>query len=333
MGNERRSEEIPSTSSGAGFERSSSPSFIADDPYVVEEGQQLFPSAQRLGDMGKGTQNTIPIGMAQESAPPDDGISMGGVPYTPSKFYHTLILKNYAKVPTAINCLYVEHDDHLHVLIQARDNVCRKITRLLNDCMVPADEWWIAKATRQYVRNVFQIIQYFKHRGVVKKVGQELEEEWERSLCLPPLEPQSAYYSELKCAKTKSLVAQRAETRQAKFDSLLEELVRRDIRQFEDIFQKFSVQEITKMNSSMGVQWREIAKQQIQSLNAERLQLEQSSSYLENLRNLKHECATKTSKDVEVGTNWLMMLLNQNNINIGDLLQDIVNIMDKKQPR
>ncbi|KAM3180319.1 hypothetical protein ACTXT7_016508, partial [Hymenolepis weldensis] len=189
MENGRRLEEVPTTSSGGRFERSSSPSFIGHDPFNIEEGQELVLSSQRLDDMGKGTQNTVPIGMAQESAPPDDAISMGGVPHSPSKFYHTLILKNYAKVPTSINCLYVEHDNHLHVLIQARDNVSRKINRLLNDCMVPADEWWIAKATRQYVRNVFQLIQYFKHRGIVKKVGQELEEEWERSLCLPPLEP------------------------------------------------------------------------------------------------------------------------------------------------
>nr|CUU98180.1 hypothetical transcript [Hymenolepis microstoma] len=34
--------------------------------------------------------------------------------------------------------------------------------------------------------------------------------------------------------------------------------------------------------------------------------------------------------DLELGTNWLMPMLNQNGININELSTDIINIMDKK---
>ncbi|VDO10617.1 unnamed protein product [Rodentolepis nana] len=134
---------------------------------------------------------------------------------------------------------------------------------------------------------------------------------------------------DIRRAQTKSLNVQRAETRQAKFNHFCNELISRDIRQFEDIFNKFSVKEIRQMNSLMGVQWREIAKQQILGLNTQRLKEEKENSYLQNLGNLKHECSVKHSKD----TSWLMMLLNQNGIDISALLNDIIDIMDKKQQR
>nr|CDS33272.1 non capsid protein NS 1 [Hymenolepis microstoma] len=73
-----------------------------------------------------------------------------------------------------------------------------------------------------------------------------------------------------------------------------------------------------------------MAKQQIPSLNTERLQVEQASSYPNNLRNLKHDCTKKDDKDLELGTNWLMMMLNQSGININELLTDIINIIYTK---
>ncbi|KAM3171139.1 hypothetical protein ACTXT7_017222 [Hymenolepis weldensis] len=111
---------------------------------------------------------------------------------------------------------------------------------------------------------------------------------------------------------------------------LLEQLKERDIRSFDEIFKFFTVEEITDFNSTIGVQWREIAKQQLQSPNNKRLETELTNGYLENLKNLRHECQVVCERDVEIGSNWLMMMLNHNGIDIGELLKDIVNIMDKR---
>lgn len=218
----------------------------------------------------------------------------------------------------------------MHVLVQARDNISRKVDRLLNDCLVSADDWLFIKNTRQLVRNVYLIIQYFKYRGTVHEVGTELKEEWEHAQDMPPIAPQDSCLSDIRRAQRKSSASQRVESRHAKFSNLLEELKRREVKQFEEIFSKFSVRETTDLNTSIGVQWREIAKQQIQGLNAERLKEERKSTYLENLEKLKHDCTVKHPREVDIGTNWLMMLLNQNGINIEELLQDIIMIMDKK---
>lgn len=149
------------------------------------------------------------------------------------------------------------------------------------------------KNTRQRVRNVYLIIQYFKYRGIVHEVGTELREEWEHAQQFPAVQPETSCLSDMRRTQNKSLAAQRSESRHTKFTNMLEELKARDIRQYEEIFTKFTVNEITQLNTSMGVQWREVAKQQIQSLNAERLKVERESTYLQNLQNLRHDCTVK----------------------------------------
>nr|CDS29136.2 hypothetical protein HmN_000219400 [Hymenolepis microstoma] len=309
MDNERpeRPEEISTTSSGAGHERSSSPSFFGHDPFDIEEGKAIVPSSQRLDIVGTRTQDTIPARMASENPIPDNNLSMGGVQYTPYRYYYTLVLRNYGKVPTSISCLYVEHEQHMHVLLQAKDNISRKVDRLLNDCLVPADNWWMIKNTRQLVRNVYLIIQYFKYRGVVFEVGTELHEEWQQAQDMPPIQPHVTCDSELRRARTKSTIAERTESRHTKFTNLLDELKRSDIRQFEEIFSAFSVNEIwinmdkktTKVNRD---------SQQIQSLNAERLQSEKQNSYLQNLQMMKHDCTVKHPREVDIGY-WILLLI------------------------
>ncbi|VUZ38824.1 unnamed protein product [Hymenolepis diminuta] len=90
MDNERQPEEISTTSTGGRYDRSNSPSYIGDDSYGVKEGQQVFPSAQRLGNMGEGAKGTISSGLAQESPTPTGDISMGRVLPTSSKTYYTV---------------------------------------------------------------------------------------------------------------------------------------------------------------------------------------------------------------------------------------------------
>ncbi|VDO06319.1 unnamed protein product [Rodentolepis nana] len=203
-------------------ERPNSPSFLGLDPFDIEDCQEIFPSAQRLGNMGEGQQSLIPPGLVTEDSLPNDNVSMGGVPFTPRRYYYTLILHNYGKMPTAISCPYVEHDHHMHVLIQARDNVYRKVDRLLNDCLVSANDWWLVKNTWQLVRNVYLILQYFKFRETVHEVSTELHEEWEMAQNSPPIEPQIACLSDIRRTRNAINATQRAESRHGKYNNLLE---------------------------------------------------------------------------------------------------------------
>lgn len=77
------------------------------------------------------------------------------------------------------------------------------------------------------------------------------------------------------------------------------------------------------LNSQIGVHWREVAKQQIHSLNNEG----KSQSCLQNIGDLDNDCVIKGNRDLQ---NWPMMMLNHNRIDIHDLLNDIIQIMDKK---
>nr|CDS29534.1 hypothetical transcript [Hymenolepis microstoma]CDS29538.1 hypothetical transcript [Hymenolepis microstoma] len=57
---------------------------------------------------------------------------------------------------------FLEHNDHMHVVFQAKENVSRKGGSLLNDCPVPAEDWFTAKSARQYSRDIYSLLQYFK---------------------------------------------------------------------------------------------------------------------------------------------------------------------------
>ncbi|VDO06316.1 unnamed protein product [Rodentolepis nana] len=154
MGNDRRAEPVPSTSRGLGSERSPSPSFIDND---LHEGHQLFPSSQRLGNVVEREEAEVSFRMAQENSEPNDDVSVERVPQLGIKYYHTIILKNYAKVPTSISCLYVELDNHMHVLFQARDNVNRKIDcfdNLLNRTVALMEEPRITMTTKNDFKNL-----------------------------------------------------------------------------------------------------------------------------------------------------------------------------------
>nr|CDS33595.1 hypothetical protein HmN_000102900 [Hymenolepis microstoma] len=57
MENRRRSEAIPSFFARTRYESSNSPSYIGDGSYGVSEDQEVFPSVQRLSDMGERTED------------------------------------------------------------------------------------------------------------------------------------------------------------------------------------------------------------------------------------------------------------------------------------
>uniref|UniRef100_A0A0R3TVC2 ABC transporter ATP-binding protein n=1 Tax=Rodentolepis nana TaxID=102285 RepID=A0A0R3TVC2_RODNA len=68
----------------------------------------------------------------------------------------------------------------------------------------------------------------------------------------------------------------------------LEELRIRNVRTLDEVSYKFNAYGTIFMNSSIGVQWGEVARQQIRALNNERLAKEKTNAYLRNLSELQH---------------------------------------------
>lgn len=73
-------------------------------------------------------------------------------------------------------------------------------------------------------------------------------------------------FSIQKRLQVKSLTANSEQTRMQKFPNLLKEIKCRGVTQFEDMFRRFTVEEVTAFNSKISVQWREVAKQRTEVL-------------------------------------------------------------------
>nr|CUU97408.1 hypothetical transcript [Hymenolepis microstoma] len=66
--------------------------------HPVRGDQEIYPSAQRLGNMGAELEIAVPFRLSKENQVPNNDVSVGGDQYTPHKYYYTLVLKNYSKV-------------------------------------------------------------------------------------------------------------------------------------------------------------------------------------------------------------------------------------------
>ncbi|VUZ56231.1 unnamed protein product [Hymenolepis diminuta] len=106
--------------------------------------------------------------------------------------------------------------------------------------------------------------------------------------------------------------------------------MKRGLRHPRDIFTTFNIEKVTIFNPIIGQHWKNVVRQYIVTINNERYLLEKSHSFIKNLLFLQHNCNIKGEHDVELGFNWLMMLLNTNATVIHIFLEDIKDIMDKK---
>ncbi|VDL58314.1 unnamed protein product [Hymenolepis diminuta] len=189
----------------------------------------------------------------------DDVVSLGDIYSTDSRYY-TFAIRGQRAYPSHISCVYVEHEDHLHILIKCNGNVGGKIDRVLRDCNVPPGDWYQAKLTKILVNNPVKIIRYFKFHNEPIIIGNDLRDIWGITDHFPALE--SAYQCcgiQLR-TQTKIALNNRISNRTNKYKTLHEELLRRGVRDFKDIFTIFTVDEIMQFNASIGLQWREITK-------------------------------------------------------------------------
>ncbi|VDL58456.1 unnamed protein product [Hymenolepis diminuta] len=244
--------------------------------------------------------------------------------------YYSFVIRGYTSLPINISCIYVEHDDHLHVLFKCSGNVGRKMERILRDAGVPISEWYQAKMTKIIVNNPVKMIQYFKFRNTPVIIGAELRDIFEIARSMPPLETAEQCYGIQLRTQTKAALNNKVDNRVSKYESLYEELKRRGVRDFDDMYTIFTVHEIMHFNANIGLQWREIAKQAIQAINREDLLLEQTRTYLENLQEKRHDCYADSEENIQRGVDWLEFMFNMNHIPVYALLTDIIKIMDMK---
>nr|CDS28210.1 hypothetical protein HmN_000802600 [Hymenolepis microstoma] len=95
-------------------------------------------------------------------------------------------VKKFPSMPCKLVAQNSLPDDGLSMV---KENASRKVDRLLNDCPVPAEDWFTAKSTRQYARDIYLLLQYFKFHVTLKQVSEEMMEEMETARDLMPVEP------------------------------------------------------------------------------------------------------------------------------------------------
>lgn len=113
--------------------------------------------------------------------------------------------------PSTISCIYVEHNDHLHIMFK-RGNLTEKMKGLLRDCSVPVGDWYRSKLTKQSGSNPIKLPWYFKVRGQLVVIGNDLLGLWIRVRYLPPLETAEDCFSIRARAKTKSTIDKKITT-------------------------------------------------------------------------------------------------------------------------
>lgn len=128
----------------------------------------------------------------------------------------------------------------------------------------------------------------------------------------------------------KAAINNKIDNRVNKYEGLYEELKRRGVRDYDDIYTIFTVHEIMNFNGSIGLQCREIAKQAIQAISREDLLLKQIRTYLENLQEKRHDCYADSEENIQRGVDWLEFMFNMNHIPVHALLTDIIKILDMK---
>lgn len=167
----------------------------AEHSLTSDYWSEYLPSAQRVGGMAAPEESFLHKRMAEAPEALSNELSLAGaLPVTRRKYY-TCVIRGHERPPINIGCLYVQHEDHIHVVFESPNNISKKVDNLLNDCRVPKDLWLQVRATRQLVRDIYRLLQYFTSRGGIKKVKNHMMEEYFASLNLPPCDNLTGVYS------------------------------------------------------------------------------------------------------------------------------------------
>lgn len=128
---------------------------------------------------------------------------------------------------------------------------------------MPFSERHAAKMTKQEVKYLAKLIQYMKFRGPIMQVGFDFIAEVDLCQDLPALPGFMGCKSEERRAMTKSLLDDKQTNSIQKFDILRQEFQERNCHTHDEIFDKFTTEEMARFNAVLGIRWKEVAKQQL----------------------------------------------------------------------
>ncbi|KAM3180156.1 hypothetical protein ACTXT7_016860 [Hymenolepis weldensis] len=195
-----------------------------------ENAQRFVPSSEGLERLAPTKTTQIPLRMAAQTAQTDDQFSLGGVTIGDSRYY-TIIIREHHTRPSGISCIFVEHNDNLHVLLKCNGNVGRKIDRILKDCGVTVAEWHQCKLTKVLVNNPIKMLRYFLYRGIPIIIGNDLRDEWELAKNMSPLKCDDECHGIQLRRQTTASVDTRILNRTNRYKILHDELRRRGVFQ------------------------------------------------------------------------------------------------------
>ncbi|KAH9278566.1 hypothetical protein ECG_09197 [Echinococcus granulosus] len=148
--------------------------------------------------------------------------------------------------------------------------------------------------SNQTVTDPIRALQCTKGRGVVILVGLEMEDMYKLAQDMPMLTSNTTCdISEGRRQKNEERTQLKISNRKSNYEDLRSEIWCRKIIKPKDIYDKFTPTEAVELDVLIGIQWKDIAKQYINSYNRVLVRLEKETPYLQNIQRLEQECKVK----------------------------------------
>ncbi|VDL58481.1 unnamed protein product [Hymenolepis diminuta] len=188
---------------------------------------------------------------------------------------------------------YVEHDNHMHVVFASSPtNSTRRAKRILENLLVPAEEWSSILRTKQLVRNIAALFRYMNSRGKVVRTDGTCDVVYTPGQLLWP--DCSSIPSENRRRADAETEIARKRSRIEKTYDLARVLLDRRITHPAQLNEKFSLEEMAQLIVDFGNSYKETVAMIIANLRQSRLKEEREKSYSELLN--RELCMSLTGK-------------------------------------
>ncbi|VUZ44511.1 unnamed protein product [Hymenolepis diminuta] len=195
---------------------------------------------------------------------------------------YTMIVTNYSIKPYQSRMAYVEHDNHMHVVFASSPtNSTRRAKRILENLLVPAEEWSSILRTKQLVRNIAALFRYMNSRGKVVRTDGTCDVVYTPGQLLWP--DCSSIPSENRRRADAETEIARKRSRIEKTYDLARVLLDRRITHPAQLNEKFSLEEMAQLIVDFGNSYKETVAMIIANLRQSRLKEEREKSYSELL--------------------------------------------------
>lgn len=249
---------------------------------------------------------------------------------------YTMIVREYFIKPLAMRVAYVEHDGHMHIVFSSSpSNSTRRAKRLLEEMMVPAEQWSTCLRTKQLVRNISGLFRYMNGRGRVVRTCDFYDRVYTGdSLAWPDC---ATIPSENRRRNDGESEVVRKKARIEKTYDLAATLLDRRVTHPAQLTEKFSLEEMTQLMVDFGNGYKETVSMVLANLHQARLKEEKTMSYCDLLnRELlmavnnkpRHEC-TSLNRPPGTMNSWMENLFKSNGIAPEEFITKLDRVMNK----